>query len=517
MADKNVPSAENKDSKLKVVESKQKKAKKEPMTFKKLITIIIIAVLALLMIGGVYYVVVLVSQSKAEKASAWGSYDGEDIRIENNNVFYNTLSNDSNLQNAYLSGDYNAMLSSYYSAYQAQVVYTALAKEAKEAGIVAPQELVNRLILNNGIYGDENGNFSEEIFNASSEAQRVQVNNFYTSYYPYTVVVSDLQSAIVSDKELDFVVQLAKDTRAFDYFIINYNAYPDDLAVSYAKQNQQLFSEADISVISTVSEEKIKAAYEALNAGNAWDDVVASYSEDSYAADKGSVGSVKMFSVISNLNDAADIEKITSLKIGSYSEPIQGPNGFIIYRLDSNVKTPDYSDADTLTSIKYYISSNNIDDITPYVDKAVALASEKAQSDFEGAAEAANATIIKLENVNNNIASSQFLTGLTYNDRNGYLATAASDESIDRELFTSDEGFVTAALPVEGAENTYVIAKVTGIDKDNENAAYAVSLMYNYYAMQQTALDRFNNVLTSDKHVDNFYNQFFATLFSSAT
>ena len=86
MADKNVPSAENKDAKLKVVESK-KKEKKEPMSFKKLITIIIIAVLALLMVGGVYYVVVLISQDKAEKASAWGSYDGQDVRIENNNVF----------------------------------------------------------------------------------------------------------------------------------------------------------------------------------------------------------------------------------------------------------------------------------------------------------------------------------------------------------------------------------------------------------------------------------------------
>lgn len=517
MADKNVPSAENKDSKLKVVESKQKKAKKEPMTFKKLITIIIIAVLALLMIGGVYYVVVLISQSKAEKASAWGSYDGEDIRIENNNVFYNTLTNDANLQNAYLSGDYNAMLSSYYSAYQAQVVFTALAKEAKQAGIVAPQQLVNRLILNTGIYNDENGNFSEDVFNASSEAQRVQVNNFYTNYYPYTVVVSDLQSAIISDKELEFVEQLAKDTRSFDYFVIDYNAYPDDLAISYAKQNQQLFSQADISVISTASEEKIKAAYEALTSGSAWDDVVASYSEDSYAANKGSVGNVRMFSVISNLNDAADVEKITSLKVGSYSEPIQGPNGYIIYRLDSDVKKPDYSDAETLSAIKGYISSNKIDDITPYVDKAVALANEKAKSDFSGAAKAVNATVIELKNVNNNIASSQFLTGLNYHDKTGMLATAASDENTDRELFTSDEGFVTAALPVQGSENTYVVAKVTGIDKNNESASYAISLMYKYYAMQQPALDRFNNVITSNKHVDNFYNQFFATLFSSAT
>ncbi|MGX8681520.1 MAG: hypothetical protein ACSW74_02560, partial [Spirochaetales bacterium] len=190
---------------------------------------------------------------------------------------------------------------------------------------------------------------------------------------------------------------------------------------------------------------------------------------------------------------------------------------YIIYRLDSDVKKPDYSDAETLSAIKGYISSNKIDDITQYVDKAVAIANEKAKSDFAGAAKAVNATVIELKNVNNNIASSQFLTGLNYHDKTGMLATAASDENTDRELFTSDEGFVTAALPVQGSENTYVVAKVTGIDKNNESASYAISLMYKYYAMQQPALDRFNNVITSNKHVDNFYNQFFATLFSSAT
>ena len=195
MADKNVTSAEKKDAKLKAVESKQKKSKKEPLSLKKIITIVIIAVLALLMVGGISYVFTIAAQSKAEKESAWGSYDGEDIRIENNNVFYNTLMSDSNLQTAYLSGDYNTMISSYLNAYQAQVLFIALTKEAKEAGIVAPQELVNNLILRAGVYNDESGNFSEDLFNASSEADRVKVNNYYTSYYPYTVVVSDLQSA----------------------------------------------------------------------------------------------------------------------------------------------------------------------------------------------------------------------------------------------------------------------------------------------------------------------------------
>ncbi len=518
MADKNVTSAEKKDTKLKEVESKQKKSKKEPMSLKKIITIVVIAVLALLMVGGFSYVMVLVSQSKAEKESAWGSYDGEDIRIENNNVFYNTLMSDTNLQTAYLSGDYNTMLSSYYNAYQAQVLFLALSKEAKQAGIVAPQELVNKLIIRNGIYNGEDGNFSEEKFNAASESEKLNVNNFYTSYYPYTVVLSDLQSTIVGNNEQNFVVQMSEDSRTFDYFVVDYNAYPDNLAADYGAQNTTLFSQVELSILSTATEEKAKSAHEALVAGSAWEDVVKEYSEDAYKSNNGSIGSpLMLFSIQSNLNDKADFEKITSLEVGAFSSPIQGPNGYTIYKLDSAVKEPDFTDKEILSAVKYYISSNKIDDITPYVDAAVASASSLAQNDFALAAESAGASVISIQSVNDNVANSQYLTGISTYDSNGYLATAANDEAVSRELFTADEGYVTGAMAVSGAENTYVIAKVTGIDKNNANMSYATSMLYGYYAMQQPMFDKFYSVLGSDKHVDNFYTQFFSTLFSSST
>ncbi len=90
------------------------------------------------------------------------------------------------------------MLSSYYGAYQAQVVFNALTKDAKTAGIAAPQDLVNDLILTAGVYNGTDGKFSREKFDASSEAERMSVNNYYTKYYPYNLVVSDMQSTILS-------------------------------------------------------------------------------------------------------------------------------------------------------------------------------------------------------------------------------------------------------------------------------------------------------------------------------
>ncbi|MBO7349100.1 MAG: hypothetical protein J6U27_04005 [Spirochaetales bacterium] len=517
MADKNVPSADN-NSKLKVVESKQKTAKKEPMTFKKLITIIIIVVLAMLMVGGIYYVVVMVAQSRAEKASAWGTYDGENIVIENNNVFYNTLVNDSNLQTAYLNGDYNSMLSSYYNAYQAQVVFTALSKEAKKAGIVAPQDLVNELILRAGVYNGSDGTFSQEVFDASSEAERVQVNNYYTAYYPYNKVLSDLQTTIVSQQESDFVSEIAQKTSSFDYFVINYNAYPDDLAVAYATENEGLFDRMGLSILSATTTDKINEAYEALNSGTQWADAVFTYSEDSYASGGGSVGTIAVFSLLTNLNDEADIEKIKALEVGTYSEPIPSPMGYTIYRLDTAFEAADYSDAETLSSVKYYINQNNHEEVAPYIETAVGLATAQAQTDFAAAADSVNAEVVSVNGVSNNIGGSQYLGGFESYDSLGYLASAAKDEAVSKELFAADEGYVTGAIPVpEADDSSYIVAKVTAKNTEDENNAYVTSMLYSYYAPLQPVYDTAYNVMNSSKHQENFYTQFFSTLFSSNT
>ncbi|MGP1508756.1 MAG: peptidylprolyl isomerase [Sphaerochaeta sp.] len=517
MADKNVPSAENKETKLKAVEPKAKKANKEPMTFKKLITIIIIVILALLMVGGVYYVIIMLQQSKAENSNAWGYYDGEAITLENNSVFYNTLVNDSKLQTAYLNGDYNTMLSSYYGAYQAQVVFNALTKDAKAAGIAAPQDLVNDLILTAGVYNGTDGKFSREKFDASSEAERMSVNNYYTKYYPYNLVVSDMQSTILSSAENSFINELGGKTRSFEYFVIDYNAYPDEKAAEYGKENPSLFDLANVSIISASTEEKIKTAYEALQAGMEWADVVSTYSEDSYASKGGDAGSLRIFSILTNLSDAANLEQITSLFAGSYSAPLQGPGGYTIYRLDSEIIKADFNDAQTLTAVKYYINANKIDDVASYIDTAVGIASAQARTDFESAAESANATVISIAPVNNNVGKSQYFGGLSYYDSTGYLSSAASDEAVSRELFTAEEGYVTGAMAVANHENTYIIAKVSAIDNANASGSYLASMMYGYYANMQVAYDRFYNILNNDSHTDNFYTQFFSMLYSSSS
>ena len=494
---------------------KETNKKKEPMTVKKIITILIIAVLAMLMVGGVYYIIVMVAQSRADKANAWGYYDGEAITIEQNNVFYNTLVNDSNLQTAYLNGDYQTLYDSYYGAYQAQVVYTALSKEAEKAKIVAPQTLVNELILRAGVYNGEDGNFSQEVYNSATEAEKAQVVTYYTNYYPYNLVLSDLQSTVVSEKELEFVAKVSENSRTFEYFIIDYNIYPDDLTIAYADEHEGQFDTMDLSIISATTEDKLNQILDALNNGTDWADV-ATLSDDAYASEGGHVGTVMVYSIIANLADEADLEKITSLEEGTFSEPITSSYGtYVIYRADKALEKADYSNADVLTTIKHYINENESELITPYLETAVGIATAQAQTDFEGAAEAANSIVVTVSDASNNIGGSDYIYGLSYTDPYGYLASVAQDETVSKELFTSEVGYVTGAIEVTDADDTtYLVARVTGISDENSSNAEATQIIYQYSAPFQPVYDRFYNVLKSDKHTDNFYGQFLSSLLS---
>ena len=493
-------------------------AKGDSISFKKIITIIIIAVLAMLMVGGVYYVIVLIAQSKAEKANTWGSYDGEPILIENNNVFYNTLVNDSNFQTAYLNNDYNSLLQSYYNAYQSQVVFTALTQEAQKAKIVAPQKLVNDLIIRAGVYNGSDGKFSEEIYKNASETEKNQVNAYYTNYYPFNLIQSDLMTTIVTPQEADFVASLAEHTRSFEYFIINYMSYPDDLAASYGNEHSDLFRTMGISLLTVHTEEELEPVLEALNSGAAWEDVVAEYSESSDSSSNGGkVGDVKVFSLLTILADEADLEKITSLEAGAYSEPITDPYGYyVIFRADTAIREADFTDEEELAAVKYYLSQNDPETIKAYIEENIGDITAQAQSDFEAAASAVNSTIYAVNDAVNNIGGSDYLGGIDEYDDTQYLAAVAQDEAVVKELFSAEEGYVTGALEVTDAASTsFIVVKVTDIKDDNEDNSYVTVLLYSYYAPIQPRDDRFYNVLNSDKHTDNFYNQFLSTLFPS--
>ncbi len=205
--------------------------KKEPWTAKRVITTIIIVALALLMIGGSYYIIIMIRQSN-DDGNVFGYYDGQPIRYEAGSVFAANI-NQSDYSTAILNNDFNSLWSIWYSAYQNEIVYQAMNKAGKEAGIIAVPELVNKLIIDSGLYSDGENSFSEEVYKSTQASQRNSQYNYMESIYPYQMVMKDLYDTKVSSRELQAVTELSSKGRNFDYLVIDYNVYPDDLASEY--------------------------------------------------------------------------------------------------------------------------------------------------------------------------------------------------------------------------------------------------------------------------------------------
>ncbi len=207
--------------------------KKSTWTPKKIVTTIIIVVLAFLMVFSSYLLIMY--QQNHDDSNVFGYYDGEAIKYEPGTVFYNSLNGNENYMNAYMSGDWNTIWSLWSSAFQNEVVYRAAAKKSVSDGVVTSKTLVDKLIVDNGVYANEDGSvkYDQSVYDSADYSSKVATYNYMEKIYPFTVFSADIQSAVIGNGEVSFVADQSSVTRSFDYFTVDYRAISDDVASAY--------------------------------------------------------------------------------------------------------------------------------------------------------------------------------------------------------------------------------------------------------------------------------------------
>ena len=387
--------------------------KKSTWTPKKIVTTIVIVVLAFLMVFSSYLLIMY--QQNHDDSNVFGYYDGEAIKYEPGTVFYNSLNGNENYMNAYMSGDWNSLWSLWLSAFQNEVVFRAAAKKSVSDGVVTTKALVDELIVDNGVYASEDGsaNFDQSVYDSADYSSKVATYNYMEKIYPFTVFSADIQTAVIGNGEVSFVADQSTATRSFDYFAVNYNAIPDDVASAY------------------------------------------------------------------------DISGMTK----GETEP-------------------------TLEEIKEYIAYNDPELTASYVkanlDQAVALAGD----DFTKAAETYGNGLVTVTSAVNNVGNSTMLTNALENvDPQGVLASVYKTDGLAKELYTAEEGHITA--PVATADGGYVVVRVKSVEADSSWSGL-VAALYPYYAGQVVFNDFASEVLASDK-LDNRFNEKFMQLLLGST
>lgn len=464
----------------------------------------IIGVVVLILISLTFVLPTTIFTGSGSSSVEFGRYNGEKIELSYGNYFYQQLAS------IMSSGAVNSqnMMQAYQRAYYMTVLETALRQMADQAGITVSDKMIDRAIIESGIFNDENGNYSSDLYREASAMEKSSVRMQLEETVPAQRVLTDISSVKTSAAENEFVSSFNDTVRAFDYITVDYSAYPDADAVAYAEADGAPFTAMNLSVMTLPSEDAATSVIESLRSGEkTFEETAASDSTDQWKAENGAMGQMLYYEIQNMLSDTADADTLFATAAGDIAGPFQGWTGWLVFRADSAAAPADLTDADVLDKVKSYISIHDAETMDSYLSAKAEEVYAAASADFEGTAESEGLEITNVGPSSANPASSQFIVGPEYSDANALLVSAARmDENYYSELFTAAEGTVLAP---QQAGDAYIIARPVAPEGDNQLLASYMDTFYTSYMPEITVQDLQMGIMNSEAFVDNFFTVFF--------
>lgn len=440
----------------------------------------------------------------------FGSYDGEEIVYAQDTYLYDQYQKYGSQYEGSTSNSELALYNIWKSAFDSTVFYTAVTQMADDMGIKATENQINNGIINSGYYTVD-GAFSKKAYESATTEQKNSVRKQVTQSLPYNTVLADLSTALTSDNETDYVLEMADNTRSFNYVVFDYNMYPKELAAQYALTNPQLFYSIDLSIISTDTKENADSIMDSINNGTSFEDAAKANSQDSYAENGGTIGVVPYYAVKNNFKDAQEATQILDGTKDSIIGPVEAANGWSIYKLNATPEAANYTDETTLQMIRTYIANNDSSIMDSYLLEQANNFVNTVADDFSAAAESEGLEVNQVSATAKNISDSQYMSSFSYSDSKGTLASAATDETVMKDLFSAEVGKVMAPIK---SNNAYLVVDVASETNDSGMSEYLKSV-YPYYAAQTIPNDLQIAVMASDKLDSKFMSVFIDKILGS--
>ncbi len=492
--------------------SKQGKDTKKPKTPKSRKSITrtigwIAGVVILVLISVTFILPTTIFSSSSGSSYTFGKYNGEKITLEYGNYFYLTVNNIYNMYAQIFGGSVPEGLeySIYYQAFQQSAIYTALNQLASKAKIKPSAQSITEAEIASGYWLDEDGHFDSARYNETSSFQKQQISNIIALQYPVTLVTNDITGAKVSQAESAFIENLSKNGKSYDYLVIDTTLISDEDAINYAKGNQMPFTSRELSMVSYSTYEEALDMLENLESGAIPFIDATVNSTDSYAPLDGIIGDMTYTNLASLLfSDTQAADEVFSSSTGSYSGPYSTTYGYSIIKTDSEPALPDFENDSTIaTRAKQYMATTDRDSaialLTPIADEVYNV----AKSDFEGAEDKYELMVGTVNGLVDNPSSSSYIKSNTSADSLSYLASAVnSDQNYMATLNSLKEGEVSEPKAIN---NVIIIAKAVA-PSSGESNTYGDN--YALGAGNDSLEDYQNSVLSSDKFVDNFADEF---------
>ncbi len=488
-----------------VKKGREKKKKREEVSFSKVITYIILGAVAIALIAGV---AIPAFGPKAGGGSLkFGSYDGTPIEFAYGNYFYNQYQNYAQQsRDSTQTGAYQVWL----NAYQGTVFHIAIEKMAKQAGLRVTDKAVNKAIIESGLY-HKDGVFDPVTYEQASNESKKRIHNQISDNLPTQMIFNDLSTLLTSPQELEFIDLLGEKARSFEYVVFDASLYPDDLTRHYASANASLFTLIDVSSITVSDQEAGEALRQEIASGNiSFEDAARENSLDSFANEGGRSGTWYLWELQETFSESDEVNLLYSTKQGELSPLFASYLGYTFYRVEKDPFMADLNDDEVLKDVKTYIGRGG-EMITPYLAEQAAqfVAAIEGGGDFNREAQKRNLEVYTVEPTPPNTGQSSFFIGFSNTDSGGYLSAVGDDVMAVERLYRAELNTVTQPIESRGA---YVVARATAEGGLAEEMRDYVMFLYPYIIQEGIQQDLLQSIFTNDKYEDNFLQTFIANI-----
>ncbi|MBQ1949585.1 MAG: peptidyl-prolyl cis-trans isomerase [Treponema sp.] len=477
--------------------------------------------LVILLIAAFIFVLVpIFSGGKAQKRMpAFGSYDGTEIRYEQNTDFANYVAR---YADYYKNQGVEINNSNYYYifsyAFNSTVTQLAAKKAVQKSGYKVPKTAVNRALM--PYFTDETGNYSSKLYKIALNERPAQVEDMrnelaatlttqryaedsFGGQTPFGK--KSLYGLKLSDSETAFIEKMGEKQRSFSLAVFNMNEYPESEKVAYGKANADKFVKFDLSVITV--DDKVKAESVAKRIANneiTFADAVTQYSNKSYAStDSGKINNKYQYQIEKFLENKDDFETIKTLAVDAVSAPVKTTVGYTIFRADSEAVQPDFKDSSVINTVYSYLTANEFSVIENYyTERAKKFAAAAKEKSFNAAVSQFNAKKVDVPAFPVNYGDLSVMNKL--NTSLDGLSGASTNEAFIKAAISLKSGEISE--PVVNGRNILVLK----LNKDNvkpENPIPQEALkdeLTNYDAASAQAA-----LLSSPKLVNNLSDVFF--------
>lgn len=282
------------------------------------------------------------------------------------------------------------------------IIQTAMEDEVRRAGYKVPAFKINKELIN--YYLDETGAYSGSKYNDTPESQKAEYRKAVEKELAVNRYIEDVfgngknYGLKTSSKETDFVSQMTKKERSFQFVTFDPAMYPSSEVKKYGEEHSDLFTAYNFSMLTYNTEEEAKKTLASLKKEEVkFEDAVILNTSKTITDETGKLTANYRTDINRYFPDNENLKLILELKPQELSSVVTLHNGmFAIVRCDAEPLMPDFSSETLLDNIRSHINKNERGLIEDYLIESAKKFAEAARTQpFDNAAQ--NFTDFKLD------------------------------------------------------------------------------------------------------------------------